>query len=107
MQLRVCLSALHLHKFRQNFKDTIHMFCLINNDIEDTELFLLSYHFYDVQRDDFLGTVSAILLSEGLSNLSNETLLTVLLYGDGELSTYSNLQIIKATLKYIHGSQRF
>ena len=106
-QLRVGLSALNLHKFRHNFKDTIHSMCLINDGIEDTEHFLLSCHLYDVQRHDLLGTVSEILLSEGLSNLSNEALLKVLLYGDGRLSTYSNSQIIKATLKYIHASQRF
>ena len=106
-QSRVGLSALNLHKFRHNFKDTIHLMCLINDDIEDTEHFLLSCHLYDAQRHVLLGTVSKILLSEGLSNLSNEALLKVLLYGDGRLSTYSNSQIIKATLKYIHASQRF
>ena len=31
-----------------------------------------------------------VLLSEGQSNLSNESLLKVLLFGDGRLSTYSN-----------------
>ena len=106
-QLRVRLSALNLNKSRHNFKDTIHSMCLINDGIEDTEHFLLSCHLYDVQRHALLGTVSEILLSEGLSNLSNEALLKVLLYGDGRLSTYSNSQIIKATLKYIHASQRF
>ena len=114
-QLRVGLSALNLHKFsalnlhkfRHNFKDTIHLMCLINDGIEDTEHILLSRHLYDVQRHDVLSTVSAILLSEGLSNLFNDTLLKILLYEDGRLSTYSNSQIIKATLKYIHASQRF
>ena len=68
-----------------------------NGGMEDTEDFFLSCHMYDVQRHD-LGTVSAILLSEGLSNLSNETFLKVLLCGDGRLSTDSKSQIIKATL---------
>ena len=81
--------------------------CIINDGIEDAKHFLLSCHLYDVQRHDLLGTVNAILRSEGLSNLSNETMLKVLLYGDGRLLTYSNSQIIKATLKYIHTSQCF
>ena len=85
----------------------MHSMCLINDGIEDTEHLLLFCHLYDVQRHDLLGTISTILLSEGLSNLSNETLPRVLLYGDGRLSTYSNSRIIKATLKYIHASQRF
>ena len=49
-----------------NEKEKIHSMCLINDGIEDTEYFLLSCHFYDAQRHDLLGTVSAILLSEGL-----------------------------------------
>ena len=67
-QLRVGLSALNLNKFRHNFKDAIHLVCLINDGIEDTEQFWMSCHLYDVQRHDLLGTVSAMLLSEGLSN---------------------------------------
>ena len=56
-----------------NSKDTIHSMCSINDGIEDTEHFLLFCHLYDVQRHALLGTVNAILLSEGLSNLSNES----------------------------------
>ena len=83
LPLRVGLSALNLHKIRHKFKDTIHSMRLINDGIEDTEHFLLSCHLYDVQIHDLLGTISAMLLLEGLSNLSNETLLKVLLHGDG------------------------
>ena len=78
--------------------------CSINDGIEDMQHFLLSCHLYDVQRHDLLGTVTAILLTKGLSNLSNEMLLRVLLYGDERLSIYSNSQFIKATLTYIHAS---
>ena len=79
-QLHICFSKLNFHKFRHNFKNTIHSMCSINGAIEDTEHFLLSCHLHDVQIRTLLGTVNAILLSEGLSNLSNESLLTVLLY---------------------------
>ena len=106
-QLRVGLSKLNLHKFRHNFKDTLDPMCSINDGIEDTEHFLLFCHMYDVQRHDLLGRVNTILLTKGPSNLSNEILLKVLLYGDERLSTYSNSQIIKATLTFIHTSQRF
>ena len=40
-QLRVGLSKHNFHKFRHNFKDTINPMCPINDDIEDTEHFLL------------------------------------------------------------------
>ena len=56
--------------------------CLINDGFEDTGHFLLSCHFYDIQRHDLLGTVDVVLLTNSLSNLSNEILLRVLLYGD-------------------------
>ena len=68
--------------------------CSINGAIEDTEHFLLSCHLYDIHRHALLGTVNAMLLSVGLSDLSSELLRKVLLYGDGRLSTYSNSQII-------------
>ena len=96
-QLRVGLCAFNLDKFRHKFKDTIHSMCLINDGIENAEYFLLSCHLYDVHRHDLLGTLSAILLSEGLSTLSNETLLKVLLYGDGRLSTY----LIRKLLRHL------
>ena len=107
MQLRVGLSKLNLHKFRHNFKDTLDPMCSIHDGIEDTEHFLLFCHLYDVQKHDLLGRVNTILLTKGLSNLSNEILLKGLWYGDERLSTYSNSQIIKATLTFIHTSQCF
>ena len=74
-QLRVGLSTLNLHKVRHNFSDAIHSMCLTIDGIDDMEHFLLSCHLYDVQRHALLGTVNAILLSEGLSHLTNESLL--------------------------------
>ncbi len=106
-QLRVGLSKLNLHKFRHNFKDTIDPMCSINDGIEDTEHYLLFCHLYVVCRRDLLNSVNAILHQHGLSNLSNKIMLRVLLYGDERLPIVSNTEVIKATLKYIHASERF
>ena len=54
---------------------------------------------------DLHGTVNAILLTKGI--FSNEMLLKVLLYGDERLSIYSNSQITKAAVTYIHTSHSF
>ena len=85
-QLRVGFSKRNFHKSRHNFKDTINQMCSINDGIEDTQQVLLSCYLYDVQRHDLLGTVNAIWLTKGLSSLSDEMLLRVLLYGDERLS---------------------
>ena len=75
--------------------------------MEDTEHFLLLCHAYDEGRCDLLNSVDAILRPHGLTNLSNETLLQILLYGHEKLSFYLNTKVLKATLKYIQASERF
>ncbi len=106
-QLRVGLSALNFHKFRHNFSDTLNPMCPINDGVEDTEHFLLHCHSHHLQRNNLLNRVQAILLSNGLSNLSNEELVSIILYGDIRLPFESNKTIIKATLEFIESSKRF
>ena len=106
-QLRVGLSALNFHKFRHNFNDTLNPMCPINDGVEDTEHFLLHCHSYHLQRNSLLSRVQAILLSYGLLNLSNEELVSLILYGDERLPIESNKAIIKATLEFIESSKRF
>ena len=81
--------------------------CPINDGVEDTEHFLLLCHAYDEVRRDLLNSVDAILRPHGLTNLSNEILLQILLYGHEKLSLDSNTKILEATLKYIQASERF
>ena len=106
-QLRVGLSALNFHKLRHNFNDTLNPMCPINDGVEDTEHFLLHCHSYHLQRNSLLSHVKATLLSCGLSNLSNEDLVSIILYGDERLPLKSNKAIIKATLEFIESSKRF
>ena len=100
-------SALKLHKFRHNFNDTLNPVCPINDGVEDTEHFLLHCHSYHLQRNSLLSQVQANLLSCGLLNLSNEDLVSIILYGDERLPLESNKAIIKATLEFIESSKRF
>ena len=81
--------------------------CPINDGVEDTEHFLLHCHSYYLQRNSLLGHVQAILLLYGLLNLSNEELVSIILYGDETLPVESNRAIIKATLELIESSKRF
>ena len=100
-QLQVGLSALNFHKFRHIFNDTLNQMCPINDGVEDMEHFLLHCHFYHLQTNSCLSRVQAILLSCGLLNLSNEELVSMILYGDERLPVESNKAIIKATLGFI------
>ena len=106
-QLRVGLSVLNFHKFRHNFSDTLNPMCPINDGIEHTEHFLLHCHSYNLLRNNLLNHVQATLLSNGLSNLSTEELISIILYGDVRLPYESNKTIIEATLEFIESSKRF
>ena len=65
------------------------------------------YFSYHLQRNGLLSRVQATLLSYGLLNLSNEELVSIILYGDERLPIESNKAIIKATLEFIESSKRF
>ena len=106
-QLRVGLSELNYHKFRHNFNIAINPLCPINDGVEDTEHFLLHCHSYHQQRNSLLSRVQSVLLSCGLSDLSNVEFVSILLYGDERLHFESNKISIKATLDFIESSKRF
>ena len=106
-QLRVGLSKLNFHKFRHNFKDAVNPLCPANNGVEDTEHFLLHCHCYEVPRSDLLNSVSAILLPNGFSSLSNEVLLKYMLYSDESFTFETNRKPLEATLKFFHATERF
>ena len=75
--------------------------------MEDTAHFLLLWHAYDEERHDLFNSVNAILRPHGLTNLINENLLQILLYGHDKLSFDLNSKILEATLKYIQALERF
>ena len=79
----------------------------MNDGVEDAEHFLLLCHANDEDRRDLLNSLDSILRPHGLTNLSNQNLLQILLYGHEKLSFYLNSKILEATLKYIQASERF
>ena len=70
-QLRVGLSKLNFHKFKDNFKDTMNPMCPTNDGIEDTEHFLFLCPCFDLQRQNLLAGIYALL---GYVNLKNDAL---------------------------------
>ena len=106
-QLRVGLSKLKLHKFQHNFRDTLDQMCPSNDGIEDTEHFLLLCPSFDLQRQDLLAGILAILRPFGLDNLSNKILTQYLFYGNEDLPVDLNRKILELTLAFIHNTRRF
>ena len=106
-QLRVGLSKLNFHKFKHNFRDTVNPMYPTNDGIEDTEHFLLLCPSFEAPRRDLLAGVSALLRPLGHTNLSNEFLMRILLYGDKDFTDGLNRDIRLLTLCFIHKTGRF
>ena len=71
----------------------------IKDSVEDTEHFLLHCHSHHLQNQ--------AILSYGLSSLSNEELVSIILYGDERLPFESNKAIIEETLDFIESLKIF
>ena len=106
-QSRVGLSKLSFHKFRNNFRDAIDPMFPSNDGVEDTEHYLLLCQSYEEPRRELLNGFNAILPPHEISNLSNELLVELFLYGNDRLPSDVNKRLIEATLKFIHATKRF
>ena len=107
-QLRVGLSKLKFHKFKQKLKNTLNPLCPTNDGIEDTEHFLLLCPSFDVQLRDLLAEISQLLQPfVQINNLSNIILIKLLLYGDKDFSDSINKSILQLTINFIHKTGRF
>ena len=107
-QLRVGFSKLNFHKFKHNGRDTINPMCPTSDDIEDTVHFLLLCPSFDVQRQDLLAEIVDLLRPFlHITDMSNDILVQLLLYGDQDLSYDLNRKILGLTSRYIHETGRF
>ena len=104
-QLRLGLSKLRSHKKAHNFLDTSFDACLCKIGVEDTDHFHLICPFYATKRAALASTVMKIIIPKGIGHLGNSR--SLYLYGHHTLSNSENADIITATLKFIHESNRF
>ena len=100
-------SAQYFHKFKHNLRDTLIPMCPTNDGIEDTEHFLLLCPSLEVPRRDLLAGVSALLRPFGHTDLSNESLMQILLYDDKDFPDGLNKDILLLTIRFIHETGRF
>ena len=104
-QLRVGLSPLRYHKNRHNFIDTPSNECTCNHGIEDTNHFLFSYSFYDIQKATLLNTVIEIIRKYNLNDLGNQS--NLYLYGHRSINLDENRKILLATINYLKETRPF
>ena len=81
--------------------------CPTNDGIEDTEHFLLLCPSFAVPHRDLLTGVFALLRPFGYTNLQNNALMQILLYGDEKFPDELNKNVLLLTLQFIHKSGRF
>ena len=81
--------------------------CPTNDGIEDTEHFLLLCPSFAVPRRCLLTGVFALLQPFGYTNLQNNVLIQILLYGDQNFPNELNKNILLLTLQFIHKSGQF
>ena len=105
-RLRLGLSHLNEHKFRQNFQDCLNPLCSCSLEVETINHYFLHCHYYNNICKTLLDTVKEIT-NICLSDFSDETLVNLLLYGNSIYSLEENKEVIKASINFILSSQRF
>ena len=105
VRLRVGLSHLREHKFNHNFQDTLNPLCSCNIETESTSHYLLRCHFFDAYRKTFFDSLNNI--DHCLSNLAENELTNIALYGSDTFDLDKNKKILTATILYIIESERF
>ena len=104
-RLRLGLSHLNEHRFNHNFNDCINPLCTCSLDIESTVHYFLHCNYYNSARISLLNDLNSV--DRTLLNLSDLSLVNVLLYGGPQFDDSQNAFILNSSIKYILISERF
>ena len=104
-RLRLGLSHLNEHRFRHNFMNCLNPLCSCLLEVESTTPLFQHCHFYDTFRQTLLNTVESII--QETSNLSDDILVNLLMYGRPNYSFDENEEILNASIRYILDTNRF
>ena len=104
-RLRLGLSHLHEHKFKNNFQDTLNPLCTCGCDVENTCHFLLHCPNFLTERNTLLNKITNI--DSNILNQADATITKTLLFGNSKYSNEINLQILNASIDFILTSKRF
>ena len=104
-RLRLGLSHLLEHKFKQGFQDSLNPICSCGNDIEILAHFLLHCPYYSHESSTFLNTIRNI--NRRIFNKNDLQINEILLYGDSSLDDKSNTLILNAAIDFLFVTKRF
>ena len=104
-RLRLKFSHLREHKFRHNFLDTLNPLCSCGYEIESTSHYLLRCSIYTSSRRTLLESVSTVI--GPTTDISENKLVNILLFGDQHYRLEQNSFILKNTIKFLKVSERF
>ena len=103
-RLRLGLSHLHEHKFKNNFQDTLNPLCTCGCDVENTCHFLLHCPNFLTERITLLNKI--INIDSNMLNQAGATITETLLFGNPKYSSEVNLQILNASINVILTSKK-
>ena len=104
-RLRLGLSHLNEHRFRQNFQDCLNPLCSCSLEVESTTHFFLHCHHSNQFQQTLLDSVKKIV--NDISILADYALVNLLLYGSQNYNFEENSKIIKVSIKYILSTESF
>ena len=104
-RLRFGFSLLREHKFQHNFEDTLNPLCSCRIGAEITLHFFLWGQFFNDIREILMNGLMNI--DRSLSSLSQDKLISVLLYGSDAFDNKKNRKILICTVQFIKDSHRF
>ena len=99
-RLRLGLSHLNEHKFRQNFQNCLNPLCSCRLKIEDTPHYLLHCQHFDV-----MNSVKSVIIN--FKSMTDNRKQDILLYGDSRFDENKNKFILEGTINYLKNSERF
>ena len=104
-RLRVGLSHLREHKFKNGFLDTINALCSCGQGVESTKHFFLHCIFFANSRAALLQKISEI--EKSILNENDDSIIESLLFGKPNFEFFKNKSIIESAIEYILSTERF
>ena len=104
-RLRLGLSHLREHKFKNSFQDSLNPLCKCGAEVESTSHFLLYFPIYNNDRSSLLSTIRNIDCK--LLEITDSSLTQTLLYGNPSFDIITNSLILNATTDFILSTERF
>ena len=104
-RIRLGLSHLYEHKFKNNFQNTLNPLCNCGCDVENTFHFLLHCLNFLTERNTLLSKITNI--GSDILNQADGTITKTLLFGNSKYCNKINLHILNTSIDFTITSKRF